>query len=74
MDVDKFNSDKLNALSSRNVHIVADENIVTNEGLKAEEERDTHLQDVQLKILESADFWKDCLAPIQLNLKVGAQV
>lgn len=73
-DVDKFNSDKLNALSSRNVLVVADEEIVTNEGLKAEEERDARLHAVQYNILKDADFWKDCIAAGEINLKVGAQV
>ena len=71
---DRFNKDKLESLSSKEVVINADEEVLTKEGLKAEEERDEDLRHVQEVILWDADFWKDCLASDQIKLKVGAQV
>lgn len=61
-------------LPGRNVRIVADERIESKEGFKASDQRDTSRQELQQKILEAADFWRDCRAPTEINLRVGAQV
>ncbi|KAG0609116.1 hypothetical protein M758_8G159100 [Ceratodon purpureus] len=74
VEVDQFNKQKLNGLMSREVVINADEEILTEEGLKAVEERNEDLRRVQERILIDAEFWKDCIAPDQVKLKVGAQV
>lgn len=74
VEVDQFNNDQLNRLRSNEVFIVADEEIITKEGLKAEDERNEDLRQVQEKILLDADFWRDCQAPDHIKLRVDAQV
>lgn len=74
MEVDQFNNEKLNGLKSIEFVLNADEEILTKEGLKAEEDRNEVLRQVQERILFDAEFWKDCLAPDQIKLKTGAQV
>jgi len=61
-------------LSSRWVLVIAYEELLTKEGMKAVGQRDTRLQEMQHNILKDADFWKDCIASLEINLKVGAQV
>ena len=59
---------------SREVVLNADEEILTKEGFKPEEERDDVLRQVQERILFRAEFWKECIASDQIKLKTGAQV
>ena len=74
LDADNHNCGELCKLSAEEVVIAADDHIVTKEENDDSETFDQQMHAKQFAHLKAADFWRDCLALKQINLKVGAQV
>mmetsp|Transcript_17077 Transcript_17077/g.40751 ORF Transcript_17077/g.40751 Transcript_17077/m.40751 type:complete len:541 (-) Transcript_17077:190-1812(-) len=70
VDVDKVNSSELAALNANEVYFHANDSVE----VLASEESDPARHDSMRAQLQRNEFFRDCLAPQELCLKVGAQV